>query len=143
MINLGYARWAFKPEVGASRQVGRWTFDGIAGVWLFTENDRYYPRQATRRQNPVAAWQGHVSCALPHRSWMAFDGTWFAGGQTRVDRVVNPDEQRNSRLGATLSVPLSSRQSLKFVYSAGAATRRGSAFDTLNVTWQLVSLERH
>jgi hypothetical protein len=83
-----------------------------------------------------------VSYSLPHRSWIAFDGTWFAGGQTRVERSVNPDEQRNARLGATLSVPLSARQSLKFVYSAGAATRRGSAFNTFNVTWQLVALRR-
>jgi hypothetical protein len=29
---------------------------------------------------------------------------------------------------------------LKFVYSTGASTRRGSAFNTFNVTWQLVAL---
>jgi hypothetical protein len=139
LVNLGYNRWGFKPEIGASHQFGRWTVDGIAGVWLFTENHRYYPGHARRRQDPVATWQGHVSYALQGRSWIAFDGTWFAGGQTRVDRSANPDEQRNSRLGATFSVPLSSRQSLKFVYSAGAATRRGSAFDTFNVTWQVVT----
>jgi len=31
------------------------------------------------------------------------------------------------------------RQSIKFVYSTGATTRRGSDFNTLNVTWQLVT----
>lgn len=142
LVNLGYNRWAIKPEVGASHQFGRWTVDGIAGIWFFTENRAYYPGLAIRRQDPVATWQGHVSYALPNRTWIALDGTWFAGGQTRVNRIASPDQQRNARLGTTLSVPLSARQSLKFVYSAGAATRRGSAFDTVNVTWQIVSIRR-
>src|SRR6185436_7547487 len=104
--------WAVKPEVGVSRQVGHWTFEGYAGVWFFHTNPAYYPGDARKRQEPVG------------------------GGQTRVDDVKNPDLQRNSRLGATVSVPISSRQSLKFVYSTGATTRRGSDFNTFNVTWQ-------
>src|SRR5262245_29326816 len=27
LVNLGYNRWAFKPEVGVSRGIGRWTFE--------------------------------------------------------------------------------------------------------------------
>ena len=142
LVNLGYNRWAFKPEIGASRTVGRWTLDGIAGLWFFTENRSYFPGTLHRQQDPVLTWQGHVSCPLPRRSWIAFDGTWFAGGQTRVERTLNPDEQLNARLGLTASVPISPSQSLKFVYSAGSATRRGSAFDTLTVTWQIVKLQK-
>jgi hypothetical protein len=132
LVNLGYNRWGFKPEIAASRQVGRWTSDGILGVWLFTENRSYYPGSAVRRQDPVATWQGHVSYALAHRSWIAFDGTWFAGGQTRVDPSLNPDEQRNSRLGATLSVPLSSRQSLSS--STARARQRGAGRRSIHST---------
>jgi nicotinamidase-related amidase len=103
---------------------------GIAGniCVLFTANDAYFPGGARKDQDLVLAWQTHVSYALPLRSWLAFNGTWFSGGQTRVDRLLNQDLQRNSRIGATLSVPLSGHQSLKFVYSTGASTRRGSAF---------------
>ena len=142
LVNLGYNRWAVKPEVGVSRQVGHWTFEGYAGVWFFRTNPAYYPGDARKRQEPVGAWQTHVAYALPRRTWIAFNGTWFGGGQTRVDDVKNPDLQRNSRLGATVSVPISSRQSLKFVYSTGATTRRGSDFNTFNVTWQLTRLSR-
>jgi hypothetical protein len=46
--------------------------------------------------------------------------------------------QRNTRLGITYSVPLAAQQSLKFVYSTGTSTGRGSDFNTFNVTWQLV-----
>ena len=86
------------------------------------------------------AAQAHVSYALPRKAWVAFNGTWFAGGQTRVDRALSPDAQRNTRLGATCSFPLSPSQSLKFVYTTGASTRRGSAFNTFNVTWQIARL---
>lgn len=138
LVNLGYNRWAFKPEVGVSHQVGRWAFDVYAGVWLFTVNDEYFPGDTHRRQDPVVAWQTHISYALPRRTWVAFNGTWFAGGQTSVERTASPDEQRNSRFGLTFSVPASGQQSIKFVYSTGATTRRGNDFTTFNVTWQLV-----
>jgi hypothetical protein len=139
LVNLGYHRWAFKPEIGASRGLGRWTFDGSAGVWFFTQNRVYYPGNAHRSQNPVVTWQGHVSHPLVRRSWIALDGTWFAGGQTSIDGIDSPDRQLNARLGVTVAIPIAARQSLKFSYSAGATTRRGSAFDTVNITWQIVT----
>jgi hypothetical protein len=138
LVNLGYNRWAVKPEIGVSHPVGRWTIDGAVGVWLFTANGAFYPAHATKRQEPVVALQGHASYALARRSWLAINGTWFAGGETRVDDLVNPDRQRNARVGATLSVPVVGQQSVKFVYSTGTTTRRGSDFNTFNVTWQIV-----
>jgi hypothetical protein len=112
-----------KPEIGLSHPVGRWTFDTSAGVWLFSTNHSYYPARAARRQEAVVA---------------AVNATWFARGETRVDGVLNPDLQRDTRVGATLSIPIVGRQSIKFAYSTGTTTRRGSDFDTFNATWQLV-----
>jgi hypothetical protein len=138
LVNLGYNRWAVKPELGASHPVGRWTLDGAVGVWLFSTNRSYFPARAVKRQEAVVAVQGHASYALPRRSWAGVNATWFAGGETRVDGVPNPDLQRNTRLGATLSIAIVGQQSIKFAYSTGTATRRGSDFNTFNATWQLV-----
>jgi hypothetical protein len=138
LVNLGYHRWAVKPEIGMSVPAGRWTVDAYAGVWLFTTNEWYFPGTAQKRQDPVLAVQGHASYALSARTWLAVNGTWFAGGATYIDDVRNPDLQRNTRLGITYSVPLAAQQSIKFVYSTGTSTRRGSDFNTFNVTWQLV-----
>ena len=138
LVNLGYNRWAIKPEVGVSRPVGRWSVEGSIGLWVFTTNRAYYPERSKRTQDPVLAVQAHASRSLPHRTWLAVDATWFAGGDSRVAGVVSPDRQRNSRLGATFSMPLTGHQSLKFAYSSGTATRRGSDFDTFSATWQLV-----
>jgi hypothetical protein len=138
LVNLGYNRWAVKPEIGLSHPLGRWTFDGSVGVWLFSTNRSYYPGYAVKRQDAVVALQGHVSHSLPRRAWLAVNATWFAGGETRVDDVLNPDLQRNTRVGVTLSIPVAGQQSIKLTYSTGTTTRRGSDFNTFNATWQLV-----
>jgi hypothetical protein len=137
LINLGTNRWAFKPEVGISHAINRWTVEGYAGVIFFTTNDTFYPGTSIRTQDRVIALQGHVSYTLRPRAWAAFDGTWYTGGTTTINGVLNADLQRNSRLGATVSFPLAERQSIKVGYSTGATTRFGGDFNTLAVGWQL------
>ena len=50
------------------------------------------------------------------------------------------DEQRNTRVGGTLSVPLRANQSLKVAYSTGTTTRIGGDFDTIVLAWQAWSV---
>lgn len=138
LVNLGYNRWAFKPEVGISQPLDRWTLEGYVGAWFFTTNDNYYPGDARKSQAPILSLQGHIGYALTRRSWLAFDATWFGGGHTRIDGIRSPDDQRNMRLGATLSIPAGPSDSVKVVYSTGATTRRGTDFDTLTLQWQRV-----
>jgi hypothetical protein len=138
LVNLGSNRWSFKPEIGVSYPTGRWTIDGYAGVWFFTANDEYYPGTSLREQDPITALQGHVSYTLARRAWVAFDATWYTGGQSRIDSVLKADQQRNTRLGAVLAVPVGARQSIKVAYSAGATTRVGADFRTVTIGWQFV-----
>ena len=138
LVNLGSNRWSFKPEIGMSYPAGHWTLDAYAGVWFFTGNDKYYPGSSLREQKPITALQGHVSYTIGRRAWVAVNGTWYSGGQSRVDGVLKGDLQRNTRLGTTLALPIGARQSLKVAYSAGATTRVGADFRTLTFAWQLV-----
>jgi Putative MetA-pathway of phenol degradation len=138
LVNLGSNRWSFKPEIGISIPVRRWTLDGYAGVWLFGRNTSFYPGLSTLEQDPVTAIQGHASYTIRPRLWAAFDATWYAGGTTAIDGVSKADLQRNSRIGATLSLPLGTRQSLKVAYSTGATTRIGGDFDSFAVAWQML-----
>jgi hypothetical protein len=138
LINVGYNRWAFKPEIGVSHTIDRWTLEASAGVWLFTDNDDYAPGSVTRTQDPVTALQGHVGYNFDGGAWIAANATWFAGGETETNGIKDRNRQDNVRLGLTLSLPLGDGQSVKFTYATGSETRRGSDVDTFAVTWQLV-----
>ena len=135
LINLGSNRWAFKPEIGLSRAIRRWTVELYGGVWLFTDNEDFYGGR-TREQEPIGSVQAHILYTFRPRLWVAFDANYYHGGRTTVDSRENLDLQKNSRLGVTSSLPLSPRQSLKLAYSCGARTSIGADFQALVVAYQ-------
>jgi hypothetical protein len=138
LINIGTNRWAFKPEVGFSYPVKRLDLDLYAGAWFFTENNSYYPGPANRLQEPLTALQAHVSYTIRRGLWAAFDSTWYGGGAVSVNDGPLQNRQSNSRLGATASVPLSARQSIKVSYSSGVSGTIGAKFSTVTVSWQRI-----
>lgn len=142
LINLGSHRWGFKPEVGVSVPKGHWDLDGYAAVWLFSDNDDFFPGGRRRSQDAVVALQGHTSYTFRPRLWVAFDATWYHGGASRVEDAAPTGELNNSRLGATLSLPIAKSQSLKVAYSSGLAVRTGSDFQTISVGWQWLKLTK-
>jgi hypothetical protein len=137
LINLGTSRWAFKPELGISQPVGeRWLIDFYTGVWMFTRNDSFYPGSSVRTQDPLVAFQGHVSYNIKPLLWVAFDCTFYSGGQSSIDGIESDDRQSNSRIGATMVLPVAKRHSVKFAYSTGAIVRSGADFSTFSAGWQ-------
>jgi len=137
LINLGTNRWAFKPEIGVSVPRRKFDLDAYAGVWFFTDNPDFYPGGQSRHQDPLSAYQGHVSYTFRPSLWIAADGTWYGGGATSVGGGPKSGRQDNSRLGVTLSLPLNASQSAKFAFSRGALVRAGSNFNTIIAGWQL------
>jgi Putative MetA-pathway of phenol degradation len=137
LINIGTNRWAFKPELGFSRTLGRWTLEADAGAWLYTDNTDFFGGK-TRSQDPIASFQGHVIYTFHPRWWVAFDANYFRGGRTSIDGVPNDDLQRNSRMGVTFALPLARQQSLKLSYSRGAYTNIGGNFASFGIAWQSV-----
>ena len=138
LVNLGSNRWSFKPEVGVSYPAGRWTIDAYGALLLFTSNDEYYPGSSVRRQDPIVAVQSHLSYTFARRYWAAINGTWYSGGRSSINGVDKEDLLSNTRLGATLAIPVGARQSIKIAYSTGATTRIGADFQTFTVAWQFI-----
>lgn len=142
LINIGTNRWAFKPELGYTGRVGSFVVDAYAGLWLFTANNSFAataanPRGSTRRQDPIAAFEAHVSYDVKPRLWISADLNYWRGGRTTVDGVKGTlTLQSNSRFGLTGSVPLTRHQSLKINYSDGVVIRLGGNFSILSVGWQ-------
>jgi len=143
LINYGSNRWAFKPEVGVSQRWGHWVLDGYAAVWFFTANheffshNQYSPGTNVQKQESIGAFEGHLSYDVKPRLWASFDGNFWVGGRTTLNGVESPGSlQRNSRIGGTVSLPVSKHQSLKFSYSRGAYIRYGGNFNNISVGWQ-------
>ncbi len=132
LINLGTNRWSFKPELGVSRTYGRWVVEGMAGVWLFTDNTDFFGGR-TREQDPIAAAQFHVTFKFKRTMWLAGDANYFTGGQTTIGGKPNLDLQRNSRIGATFSSAISRRQAIRASVSRGAYTTIGADFTSIAV----------
>jgi hypothetical protein len=137
LINLGTNRWSFKPEIGLSYMLSKqWFIDVYAGVWLFTNNDSFYPGTSIRSQNPLLTFQTHVSYNFTPLMWAAIDFTYYTGGQSSINDIYNDDRQNNSRLGATFNLPVSRVSSIKLAYSTGAVIRVGGNFSTISVAFQ-------
>jgi hypothetical protein len=143
LVNLGANRWSFKPELGLSRRWGHWVLDAYAAVWLFTRNpeffshNQYVPGTQSQTQDPIAAFETHLSYDFRPRLWVSLDGNFWYGGRTSLNGVENPDTlQKSSRVGLTASFPITRRQSIKLGYADGAYVRFGGDYRIASLAWQ-------
>ena len=143
LINLGGNRWAFKPELGYSGRFGHWVLDAYASAWFFTRNpeffsrNQYFPGTQDQTQDPIAAFETHLSYDMRPRFWVSLDGNFWYGGRTSLNGVENPATlQKSSRIGVTASFPLTRRQSIKLGFADGAYVRFGGDYKIASVAWQ-------
>jgi hypothetical protein len=128
LVNIGTNRWSIKPELGISKALGPLTLELTTGVTMYTDNHDFFGGK-TREQAPIYSAQGHVSYTLGAGFWVALDGTYYTGGRTTVDGVEGNDLQKNTRLGATVVLPVNRYMSVKLYGSTGVSTRTGSDFN--------------
>jgi hypothetical protein len=135
LVNIGSNRWAFRPELGLVIPVGKWSFEAYTGVWFFTANDSFLGGNRLT-QDPIAALQGHVVYTFQPGLWLSVDGTWYSGGETLLNGAPRTERQDNSRIGATLAVPIGRHHMVKAAWAKGASVRIGQDFTTVGVTYQ-------
>lgn len=135
LVNIGSNRWSFKPEVGLSHPIGHWYLELYGGVWFFTDNNNFFGG-SLREQKPITTIQTHVSYTIRPRLWLAANATYFTGGRTVINEVINADLQKNSRIGVQASIPVGRRSSVKFSWARGLVTRIGGDFNSFGIAWQ-------
>jgi hypothetical protein len=135
LVNLGTNRWYFKPEFGVSKALGAFTVEVSTAVYFYTTNDDYYGGR-TYEQDPLSSTQAHVIYSFGRGIWAALHGTYDYGGRTTIDGVSDDEVMSNSRVGATLAVPVTRQSSIKVYGSTGTSTRTGSNFDLIGIGWQ-------
>jgi hypothetical protein len=143
LINWGNNRWAFKPELGYSQRWGHWVLDGYGAVWFFTTNPEffshnvYFPGLQSQTQQPIGAFEVHLSYDIRPRLWVSLDANFWFGGKTSLNGVESPVTlQRSSRIGVTASVPVTKHQSIKGSYSNGAYISYGGNYQNVSLAWQ-------
>jgi hypothetical protein len=135
LINIGTNRWALKPELGLSQALGRWTFETVGAIAFYADNDRFFGGHR-RTQHPVSSIQGGMTRSFGSGTWVALFGTYYTGGRANVDGVRGRNLQSNSRVGVTLSLPVSRHNSIKLYANTGVSIRTGSDFDGFGIAWQ-------
>jgi len=140
LVNWSINRWAFKPEFGYSQRWGHWILDGYAGVWFYTTNPAQFdiPVPKPQTEAPIGSFEGHLSYDFnKQRLWASLDGNFWWGGVTALSGMRNPDtKQVGSRIGGTVSIPLTKHQSIKAAYSNGTYIRFGGNYQNLSLAWQ-------
>jgi len=135
LINIGTHRWSFKPALGVSKALGRWTLEASGGVTFFTTNNDFFGGNK-RRQEPLYSIQGHAIYNFNETLWAAFDATYYTGGSTTLNGAHDNDRQNNSRYGATLAKDIDLHNSVKVYFDSGATARSGANFHTVGAAWQ-------
>jgi len=135
LANIGTNRWSFKPELGISRALGRFTLELASGISFFTDNDNFLGGQRLE-QAPIYSIGWYIIYNFKRGLWASIDGTYYTGGRTTVAGDKKDNELDNWRYGLTLAIPLNRSHSIKLYGSTGLLTRTGSDFDSAGIAWQ-------
>ena len=135
LVNLGNNRWFVKPDMGISKSWGDFTLELSAGAYFFSNNNDYFNGK-TLKQDPLLITQAHATYNLGRGVWAAVSWTYDYGGQTTIDGVRSDTSYSNSRIGATLAVPVNRNNSIKLYGSTSLHTSAGTQFDLAGIVWQ-------
>jgi hypothetical protein len=135
LINIATHRWFFKPSLGVSKAIGKWTLESTLAATFYTDNTDFYG-DTTRSQAPLYSIQGHCIRSFSHGLWASVDATYFVGGRTTINGLESNDLQQNWRVGATLALPINARNSIKLNASDGVSARTGDSYKLYGIAWQ-------
>ena len=124
-----------RPDIGISRQWGDVTLELATGAMFFTDNTDYFGGKRLE-QNPLSTSQVHATYSLGRGLWAALSWTYDYGGRTTIDGVRSDDSHSNSRLGATLAVPVNRNNSIKLFASTSLHTSAGTNYNLGGILWQ-------
>jgi hypothetical protein len=133
-INLGANRWMVSPRLGVAHRAGRFILELYSSVWLFTDNTDF-ANGNTQSQDPIMAFQVHVTYRFPSGIWLAASTRQSFGGATSVNGMEETTPESNNRVGMTLAVPVG-HHALKVAFTTGLSTAVGNDYNSFYALWQ-------
>lgn len=137
LINIGSNRWGFKPEIGISKRFTKIYAEAYVGTWFYTNNNDYLVGNELK-QKPTLSFQAHASYYFKNQMWVGINTNWYKVGEVAINDVYSDDTQKDWRLGATFSVPITKTQSLRLQYHTGIYANLGLNYDSLTLAYQYV-----
>jgi len=134
-INLGSNRWVFRPRLGFSGRLRKWTLEAMVDAYFFTDNDEAYGGTVFS-QDPLYALQANVIYTFRKGIWLSITAGIANGGKPSVNGVEKEEIDMNTRMGGVFSVPINRRYSLKMFYTNSVRTSIGMDFDLLGISVQ-------
>jgi len=137
LLNLGTARWSFKPEIGVCQPFGRaqrWEIDAYANSYFFTDNTTYRGIEILK-QRPLPGLEAHLSYSFNDAVWASVDTRYSFRGDTLVSGVGQNNGQRNFIVGSEVNVSLNPRSTLVFVLAKAAVHHNGPSITGFSVRY--------
>jgi hypothetical protein len=136
-INLGLNRWSFKLGLGASYNIKKLILEAHLNGWYFTTNNNFYGGNQLK-QHPMLSMQGHVLYVFKQGLWISgsLGASFFGGIALNGEELYN--SKKNLRFGFGFAFPVCKSHGLKIAYTNGAATRYGSAFNSIVLIYQFM-----
>jgi len=137
VLNLGAARWSFKPEIAVSYPFGpqqKWALDGYANSYFYTDNTSYHGKEILR-QEALPGFEGHISYSFLDNLLGSLDARYSFRGDTYVSRVDQNSAQKNFILGGELILSLNERNSLSLIFAKALVHQNGPTVTGFSVKY--------
>jgi hypothetical protein len=135
LINVGTNRWAARAELGyITALTPRLLLELQAGAWFFTDNDDLLGLK--REQDPIYAFQLNLVRRFRPGFWVSLDANAYRGGRGTLEGTRLNDLQRDSRIGASLVVPVLKRNAVKLSVATGSLNDSDESFYIFTIALQ-------
>jgi hypothetical protein len=128
LINLGNNRYAFRPQLGVVRNLGKWSLELTTQGWFFTDNTDFFNGKRLS-QDPGYSADAHLIYTFRPGLWVSASGGYLGGGETAVNGASNNNSQENVGWGFALGVPINRAIGVKLAY-IGTRTQVRTGLDS-------------
>ena len=128
LINLGNNRFAFRPQLGAVHNFGKWSAELTTQAWFFTDNNDFFNGKRLG-QDPIYGLDAHLIYTFRPGLWLAGSFGYSGGGVTTVNGVASDNRQSNLGFGLGLGIPISRAVGVKIAY-IGTRTEARTGLDS-------------
>jgi hypothetical protein len=128
LINLGNNRFAFRPQLGAVHNFGKWSGELTTQAWFFTDNNEFYNGKRLG-QDPLYGVDAHLIYTFRPGLWLAGSVGYSGGGVTAVNGDSSDNSQSNIGFGVGLGIPITRAVGVKIAY-IGTRTQVQTGLDS-------------